>query len=216
MGSQWILHLGPTDHSYRDLLFLFTRVTYKKLSTSPPKIPCSSSSSILRTIKSHHPAQQTYYTLSPIQPPYFFPPMAQVTTSLTFLDLPPEIRNIIYTLALTESGDNSISICRGSSHLSEPALTRTCNQIRQESLPVFYGTNRFFDHLSGALYAVQWLQSIGVAHRHLLRCVSILTSMESKDVTGVLGSFGVEVREGPVVDWWAPAGKARVTFTKID
>ncbi|KAG8158243.1 hypothetical protein KVR01_012004 [Diaporthe batatas] len=57
---------------------------------------------------------------------------------LSFLDLPAEIRNTIYRFSLIESSpDQRI---RG---LVQPPLARTNRQVRSESLPIYYGNNRF-------------------------------------------------------------------------
>lgn len=66
---------------------------------------------------------------------------------LPFLRLPPEIRNIIYKEILIQPGCGCAR-----SHpikplplftLAQPPLTRVNRQIRQECLPVYYGSNTF-------------------------------------------------------------------------
>ncbi|GIZ42236.1 hypothetical protein CKM354_000551200 [Cercospora kikuchii] len=57
------------------------------------------------------------------------------------LRLSPELRNLIYEFALTEPTSQEACIL-----LPQPALTRTCNRIRQESLLLYYTLNDF--HLS--------------------------------------------------------------------
>ena len=57
-----------------------------------------------------------------------------------FLDLPPELRNRIYELSLVQG--RSINPV----HLEDqrqPAITRTCHQIRKETLPIYYSQNHF-------------------------------------------------------------------------
>ena len=55
-----------------------------------------------------------------------------------FLDLPAEIRLMIYGYAVTESEPIYLDTLA-----APPALTRVCRQIRQEALPVFLGANSF-------------------------------------------------------------------------
>ena len=57
------------------------------------------------------------------------------------LALPPEIREIIYALAVVE--DNSIPLIRGYPFIYEPGLLATSRQIRTEAMPIFYGDNIF-------------------------------------------------------------------------
>ncbi|KAF2164864.1 hypothetical protein M409DRAFT_24769 [Zasmidium cellare ATCC 36951] len=63
-----------------------------------------------------------------------------------FLDLPVEIRNSVYTLALVNDKDPNgydPEITYTRRWIPEPALLRACRQIRDEALPVFYGANIF-------------------------------------------------------------------------
>ena len=53
-----------------------------------------------------------------------------------FLDLPPELRKRIYEYYDEEFSDALY-------HPTKPPLARTCRQIRQELLPVFYSTHEF-------------------------------------------------------------------------
>lgn len=64
-----------------------------------------------------------------------------------FLRLPPEIRNIIYKEVLIQPGcgcarphpTRPLPLCT----LAQPPLTRVNRQIREECLPVYYGSNTF-------------------------------------------------------------------------
>jgi hypothetical protein len=98
------------------------------------------------------------------------PPSAATVT--TILDLPPEIRNIIYFFVeslVAPPFDSNISskeldggnkVCEGGilrwywplearidiqpiQFLRQPAITKVCHQIRDETLPIFYSVNRF-------------------------------------------------------------------------
>ncbi|KAK4544940.1 hypothetical protein LTR36_003845 [Oleoguttula mirabilis] len=59
------------------------------------------------------------------------------TKQTSFLDLPAELRNDIYHLALTH---DTVTV---TDRLIEPALLSTTRQIRRETLPIFYGANTF-------------------------------------------------------------------------
>lgn len=66
--------------------------------------------------------------------------MAASRRRISFLDLPPELRDQIYEAALVEK-----KVCTGrpGQKFAQPALTRVSRQIREEALPVFYGMNAF-------------------------------------------------------------------------
>jgi len=82
---------------------------------------------------------------------------------LTFLALPPEIRNAIYHLLLTHNHAISAPSYHQLSPTTptplniHPALLRTCTQIHTEALPILYGSNRFQAHpslLTGMTFAL--------------------------------------------------------------
>ncbi|KAK4618342.1 hypothetical protein CLAFUW4_12549 [Fulvia fulva] len=87
----------------------------------------------------------------------------------SFLDLPPEIRNTIYEFAVTCDNDEDcrITACAPWPNAAdrpiqelcmEPALTRTCRQIRHESLPMFYSMNTFCSDSNH--FTLKWLQHL--------------------------------------------------------
>jgi hypothetical protein len=57
-----------------------------------------------------------------------------------FLDLPPELRNMMYKFALVEGKGNVIDI---TPQLKPPGLLAACRQIRQECLQIWYHQNTF-------------------------------------------------------------------------
>ncbi|KAK3710461.1 hypothetical protein LTR37_010304 [Vermiconidia calcicola] len=76
--------------------------------------------------------------------------------------LPAELRTLIYQFALTEDGE--IAITR---HLKQPPLLRTCRQVRNEALQLWYTSNTFYIDVSDCddteLYAFeQHLRNIDV------------------------------------------------------
>lgn len=98
----------------------------------------------------------------------------------SFLDLPPEIRNTIYELALRLENANNYDYEWYGVRPNQPVLTQTCRQIRLEALPMFYATTRF----SGGLCFgwsenwpvedigwLRWLKAIGPERSKLLRCL---------------------------------------------
>lgn len=71
----------------------------------------------------------------------------QPTTSTTtqaspLLDLPAELRNIVYHLVLSSEKGEGTEITL-STIKSQTTLLRVCSQIRVEATPIFYGTNTF-------------------------------------------------------------------------
>jgi len=82
------------------------------------------------------------------------PPYA--TQTISFLDLPPELRNRIYELALPLKGrDHPLIIT--APHLdqlmtlaTQPSVTRLCKQVRAECLPMFYARANFAAYIHPA------------------------------------------------------------------
>ncbi|KAK5120783.1 hypothetical protein LTR85_005849 [Meristemomyces frigidus] len=68
-----------------------------------------------------------------------------VAQDCKLLSIPPEIRNYIYGLALTESDD---IVVPSSGKLSQPALLRVCKQVRTEALAIYYASNNFRSRLT--------------------------------------------------------------------
>ncbi|KAK3080483.1 hypothetical protein LTS18_000937 [Coniosporium uncinatum] len=58
-----------------------------------------------------------------------------------FLDLPAELRNKIYKLAVTTREPNSHRTAFLAQHAHQPAITKASRQIRAESLPLYYSEN---------------------------------------------------------------------------
>lgn len=62
--------------------------------------------------------------------------------SSSFMRLSPELRNLIYEYALA----NRYAVTLQDSQV-EHSLTKVCRQIRQETLPMYFGRTRFNAHL---------------------------------------------------------------------
>lgn len=78
-----------------------------------------------------------------------------------FLDLPGELRNAIYELAVVDhSGGIEIE-----KTLKEPALLSVCTQIRYEATAVYYEQNKFrYDAIHLDLYSVEnWVTDSAAA-----------------------------------------------------
>lgn len=88
----------------------------------------------------------------------------------SFLDLPAEIRNQVYALAIPTCQSFNISSYtpqRRSPFLPLVSLLQTCHQIYSEVTPIVYGSNTFTICSPSKLQA--WLSSIGPRASHLLR-----------------------------------------------
>ncbi|KAE9964502.1 hypothetical protein EG328_010410 [Venturia inaequalis] len=98
-----------------------------------------------------------------------------------FLDLPPEIRNTIYDIALADRKEQryEFHVCKpdansGTSYekqvsynkIAPRALTQTCRQIRNETIVQFYRANTF--HIS-IFHFNQWLDVVGPYAAHIRR-----------------------------------------------
>lgn len=105
-------------------------------------------------------------------------------TGFRFRDLPPEIRNIVYALALQDSetlriytrselrltraggGAGHEMFCINASAISA-ALLRVSRQLNSEATPIMYGGNTFFFHRQASM--LDFLKQIGNSRKHLRR-----------------------------------------------
>lgn len=60
-----------------------------------------------------------------------------------FLDLPPELRNRVYELALHEQDPEPVTFTHGDINKHQPALAYVSQQLRDEALDIWYGCNKF-------------------------------------------------------------------------
>ena len=125
-------------------------------------------------------------------------PSAEVSTPGAFrlLDLPAELRDYIYELALTT--EDTLYICGGTSHELQQALTQTTRQVRHETLPIFYGRNTFVICRYGSEAArKRWVMAIE-SHLWLLGdlgfdCILHTGSTRLKqDARGLLRWYGIK------------------------
>ena len=139
-----------------------------------------------------------------------------------FLKLPPELRNHIYDLALVEEQPFRFPACRQSEIgplsfkdtwlneckslddrqrvvrrsvdlVKQPGVTRTCKEIRNESLSVFYGNNTFIirEHEKWeASYALlvgeKWLLAIRHKNRTLLKSLYISHQLKNRGILALI------------------------------
>lgn len=84
------------------------------------------------------------------------------------LSIPPEMRNRIYRAALLV--DDEIVIPPDGPPPEEPALLRTCSQIRAEAMSIYYKENRFLVHINktNADVYIKWCKAsehrMGTSH----------------------------------------------------
>lgn len=94
------------------------------------------------------------------------------TGKTTFLSLPAEIRNEIYSLALVECSPVTIRSARP--YLLEPGLLATNRQVRSEVLGIWYGENVF--EIDGSSPAVKFLRATSDNKLRALRYLHIVTT----------------------------------------
>jgi hypothetical protein len=89
------------------------------------------------------------------------------TSKLSFLSLPPELRNTIYAEVLLTHEPIVLPYAYERRAFREPALLSACRTIRAEARPIFYGANVFEAPSPAAAYA--WLAKLEREKIALLR-----------------------------------------------
>ena len=132
--------------------------------------------------------------------------------SVSLLDFPAEIRNLIYEHALVDNHDsddddddddyysddedtddddndnhNNLKIANFPPYIREPALLMVSKQVRKESMPVFYGKNEFRTTDSESLKG--FMEQFGRERLSLLRSVICISPMEAIMFIGDSTSF---------------------------
>lgn len=105
------------------------------------------------------------------------------------LDLPPELRNIIYEFALQWAAAIRVP---GISHQAATSLLSTCRQIRTEASPLYYKLNRFRTSIAahGGSSVLVWLQILGQERCRLMRRLSLVWRCTDQ----ILNDLGEQVR----------------------
>lgn len=103
---------------------------------------------------------------------------ADTTRTFAFMDLPQEIRLMVYEAALKSSAEDDHANLPNLKPLTKPALLQTCRQIREEGTVVFYRINRFVlrfqrdDLVASDRRSLSWLKNyVGAAHLQHLRYI---------------------------------------------
>ena len=125
------------------------------------------------------------------------------------LELPAEIRNYIYELALVEDSPIVIDPALKKAQASQPPLIRVSRQIRQETLSLFYSKNTFEFDISSKGYNAEeghslWIPASQVSHltQILVRRCQHEGTYYSLDCTGKLEGFNLVVKnECPTVNY---------------
>lgn len=98
------------------------------------------------------------------------------TTSVSFLSLPPEVRNLIYSALLVQSDGDPCEVrgnqlkhirCVGLDGLSPFGLFRANRQVYQEAATVYYGWNQF--NFTDTTTLAHFLSRIGSSAKYLRR-----------------------------------------------
>ena len=126
------------------------------------------------------------------------------------LDLPAELREHIFSLAVTsEKPTVTFRLDRfqkeSYEEASQPPITRVSRQVRREALPLYYDCNEFIIHTEG--------QKAGDAHRwlhysqpHLSKLGRLALWMRyvtlTNDHSPSSGAIGVYIRHDPREDRW--------------
>ncbi|KAK5120769.1 hypothetical protein LTR85_005835 [Meristemomyces frigidus] len=115
------------------------------------------------------------------------------------LSLPPELRNNIYSFALTptnETPENEIEV-PADGRLAHPSLLKVCKQITEEATELYYATTTFYLSFTPSdLSPVKsWLDIIGTKNATVIdRVVTVLDAHKEQELIGrqSVGSGGQE------------------------
>ncbi|KAK3657572.1 hypothetical protein LTR56_002347 [Elasticomyces elasticus] len=129
---------------------------------------------------------------------------------LQFLELPAEIRNCIYEFALkfrNEHTEDSIKmgglLSNDHKDARQPAITMISRQVREDTLAMYYGINRFVVELRQSLLetgvgkmafkANAWLGAIGERHGEKIKDITI--AYRRRDLSALGTSIEREMAE---------------------
>ncbi|KAF7196551.1 hypothetical protein HII31_01921 [Pseudocercospora fuligena] len=121
-----------------------------------------------------------------------------------FLDLPAELRNKVYNLALVKSRTIFIKDAKGKRR--RPALLYTCRLIQAEASPIFYSTNSF--QANSVASAALFLRGLNDQLLPLLRSLRAT----------VLEQASQEQEDGPYgqgAQWWLNFVKAKLKHLNV-
>ncbi|KAI6886153.1 hypothetical protein KC363_g1554 [Hortaea werneckii] len=109
----------------------------------------------------------------------------QIKQDSRLLDLPPELRNSIYTHVLAT--DEVIQI-PAAGKLTRPPLLRVCQQITDDATLLYYSCNRFSISAGKRLKILRrWILSLEEKERKSLRTVTVTREVSGKTATMLAG-----------------------------
>lgn len=121
-----------------------------------------------------------------------------------FARLSPELRNKIYEHVFCSSNRFRVSLgpASGPNNAQSP-LTRTCRQMRQESLHMYLANTRFSAHLDDGPITplIRWFEAIGPEAIALLPQVAVFDLHDSQ--LELLSRLGAEMRQAGEADGWS-------------
>ena len=152
------------------------------------------------------------------------------TTQTSFLDLPPELRIMVYSHLLTAIRiSRPIGLAHEIEPYSPPAILTVSRVIHLEATPIFYGGTIFYVSLAPCWLA-QWLSNMPIHHSKLIKRLRLRAelakletgfriydiALESKGLHMVKkGVIWLAVKKGDEI-WWTPLRYRReVTWTNI-
>lgn len=98
--------------------------------------------------------------------------LRSISQNSRLFEIPPELRNNIYTLVLTETSD---IIIPESAKLAPPSLLRVCRQIRHEAIKLYYAENSFrvFVRDDARSAPLQWAEAIRRESSSIVKAVNV-------------------------------------------
>ena len=145
-----------------------------------------------------------------------------------FLDLPPELRNRIYSMSMAT--DDTIWIPCSNSQDMQPDITRVNSQIRREALPVFYAENTFqmdisrcdwglvLDYCDSVRdWGVKWIANAHVRFYEIRHEVNPNTIVELRCAESLRDLFAWHATRTIAVDfYWQSCNLGRITKAVVD
>ncbi|KAK3700340.1 hypothetical protein LTR37_016044 [Vermiconidia calcicola] len=116
----------------------------------------------------------------------------------TFFDLPMELRDHVYTLAMGPWKTALVTVNPDSAR--QPPISRVCRQLRVESLPIFYSVLSFQITLNSKLAlrpgapGFDWLRAIGKTNLNMVREIQLVGASFSVTVAQADSGRSLELK----------------------